>query len=320
MGKSAFRITILCIFMALQLSAHALQSANPSQPVTLDDIRQALYSYDPDLPLNAKLKRLPDASPELAALRTRYHLIYDSVHDQKVTAIFAMPKKAKPPYPAVVLLAGSGGHKDSDYVRISADMMATLGFATISIDAQYHGERERKGRSGDYHLIYDPTNRDAWIQTVVDLRRAVDFLCSRPQIDQKRIGYLGFSQGSMAGGTFLGVEPRIACACLMVGGGDFMDWLKLLPPIPPKWEKFIAADAAMTDPIYFIGHFAPHPLLMLSGKHDELIPRSSTMALFNAAGEPKQLIWYDSGHILPPTALVIDARAFFKKNLGMKKP
>lgn len=309
------------LFAALFAALFALTSVPAlcqTDAPSLDAIRTAVYDYDSALPLNPELKPLPDKTESQAELRTRWHLAYDSVHDQRVTAIFTLPKKFAPPYPAVVLLAGSGGHKDTDYVRIASDMMSTLGYATISLDAQYHGERSRPGRSGDIHLINSDTMRDAWIQTVVDLRRAVDYLQSRPDIDAKKIGYLGFSQGGMIGGTFIGVEPRIAAACLAIPGGGFLEW----GPKAGLWKETtpaIEANAALTDPVHFIGRFSPRPLLMLSARRDELIPKFATDALFNAAKEPKELVWFDSGHVLPPNALIINVKGFFLKHLGKRQ-
>src|SRR5437870_9667920 len=41
---------------------------------------------------------------------------YDSAHDQRVTATVYVPKRFAAPHPAVILVAGSGGHKDTDYL------------------------------------------------------------------------------------------------------------------------------------------------------------------------------------------------------------
>lgn len=288
---------------------------------TSDSPQIAFYDYDPTLALNPDVKELPEKSEKQAELRTRYHLAYDSAHDQRVTAIFAIPKKFKPPYPAVILLAGSGGHKDTDYIRISADMMATLGYATISIDAQYHGERSRPDRSGDIHMPDSVTMRDAWVQTVIDLRRAVDYLESRGDIDMKKIGYFGFSQGAMIGGTFIGIDSRISMACLAVPGGGFLEWSKTRPDIKPDKAGLIATTAAITDPIHYIGRFSPRPLLILSAKRDELIPKSATDAIFSAAREPKEIKWYDATHVLTAAAPLVmrDAREFFIKHLGERQ-
>ena len=156
-----------------------------------------------------------------------------------MTAIVTVPKKFSPPYPAVVLLAGSGGHKDTDYLRMSSDMLSTLGYATLSIDAQYHGDRTRPGRTGDIHLINSTTNRDAWVQTVIDLRRAVDYLQSRSDVDGKKIGYLGFSQGRF---NDYGAAERITSEGRALLRG-MIDWLREHEAKPVEID---------TDGIYFV--------------------------------------------------------------------
>lgn len=293
-------------------------TARGSRPPDTDDLRVSLYDIDSKLPLRARVNRAPalkDEAPKLRETRTRSLVTFDSVNDQRVPAILAIPKKGKAPFPAVVLLAGSGGHKDTDYVRLTSDMLNTMGIVTISIDAQYHGDRAREDRSGDIHFVQDVTSRDAWIQTVRDLRRTVDYLCSRSDVDAKRIGFLGFSQGAMVGGTFLGVEPRVRAACLAVPGGGFAEWGRKAGLIKADEETRLEIATQLTDPIHFIGRFSPRPLLILSARRDELIPAYATEAIAGAAREPKRLIWYNSGHVLPPNALLVDARSFFQTNL-----
>jgi len=306
---------------AATLVAPAAGQTQPPAAPTLDAVRLSLYDYDPALPLRAKVTPMPPDPGKTGALRARFHVVYDSVHDQRVTAIFTRPRRFAPPYPAVVLLAGSGGNKDTDYVRIVADLMSSLGYATISIDAQYHGERARPNRSGDFHLLYNPTNRDAWIQTVVDLRRAVDFLASRPDIQKDRIGFLGFSQGGMVGATFIGVEPRIRAACLVVAGAGFAEWAKQSTLVKPEQIAPLELAAAIADPIYFVGRFRG-PILMLSAKRDELIPKSATDALFAATGGRAEIKWYDASHSSPAAlvGLIPDVRTFMVKYLGVRKP
>jgi uncharacterized protein len=307
------RLRTPSLFAALLLfvTAGHGQTTAPATP--------AHYNYDASIPLNPILKELPDKTPSQTELRKRWHLTYSSTNGERVTAIFTLPQKASGPYPAVIMLAGSGGHKDVDYVRIASDMMSTLGYATLSIDAQYHGERSKPGKSGDIHLVGDPVMRDGWTQTVIDLRRAVDFLLSRRNIDATKIGYLGFSQGGMIGGTFIGVEPRIAAACLAIPGGGFYEEGKKRGLVTPENDAQFLANAKMTDPIYFLGQFSPRPLLVLSATKDELIPKSMTDALYNAAKEPKQIKWFNSGHVLPPSALLVDVKGFFAKHFGERK-
>ena len=121
-------------------------------------------------------------------------------------------------------------------------------------------------------------------QAVIDLRRALDAAEAFPGVDAGRVGYAGFSLGSIIGATFCGVDARPCAAALALGGGGLG---------PPE-----------TDPLRHLGRFSPRPLLLIGAARDQTIPRSATEALFAAAGEPKQLVWFDgSHHALPGKAL-----------------
>jgi fermentation-respiration switch protein FrsA (DUF1100 family) len=44
---------------------------------------------------------------------------------------------------------------------------------------------------------------------------------------------------------------------------------------------------------------SPLPLIMINGEQDEQIPRYNSELFFNAAKEPKKLIWLKSQHVRP---------------------
>ena len=64
----------------------------PPPAGAVEAMRLSYYAYDRALPLNAALKPLDDS-----AIRARYHLAYDSIHDLRVTALLALPKRAAAP-------------------------------------------------------------------------------------------------------------------------------------------------------------------------------------------------------------------------------
>lgn len=43
----------------------------------------------------------------------------------------------------------------------------------------------------------------------------------------------------------------------------------------------------------------PTPLGMINGSQDEQIPRENVESLYNAAREPKNLVWLESRHVNP---------------------
>lgn len=289
--------------------------------------RFTFYSYDQSLPLSVKQK-IKDEN----VIRSRYAISFDSVHDQRVYGILSLPKEHKAPYPAIILVHGSGGHKETSYIVFIAEALVKAGFATLSIDTQYHGDRARPGVSGEIHMPDSFRMRDGWIQSVVDLRRCVDYLHSRPDIQKNKIGYMGFSQGAMLGAVLGGVEARIACFCLAVPGGGLLDIVKNIDKYPvikahwplkktPETMKIIEEVVDITDPIYYVGRILPRPLLIIVANHDEIIPPEASRALLNAAGvnEHESVIRTESGHVIPPV-VVFSLKTFFKKHLREQTP
>lgn len=288
-------------------------------------LRLSYYQYDKTLPLNPVLTPL-----DKNAYWTRQSLTFDSVHDQKVTAILAMPNNFSAPYPTIILVHGSGGHKDTSYINLASAQLVRKGYATLSIDTQYHGGRAKPGRSGEIHMPDSYTMRDAWIQSVIDIRRLVDYLQSRDDIETGKIGYLGFSQGGMLGSVVAGVEERINAFCLAVPGGGFVDIVKHIDQYPvlkahwpikttPDIMQRIEEICNVTDPIHYIGRIGPRPLLIIVAKYDEIIPPEASAALIKAAhaDESTQVKRWASGHALNPTA-IFDIEGFFGTHFGKR--
>jgi dienelactone hydrolase len=149
------------------------------------------------------------------------------------------------------------------------------------------------------------------VQTVIDLSRGVDYLQSLPEVAGDRIGYLGFSMGAIIGAVFCGVEERIRCSALVVGGGN------LRARFNEDDAEVIAENAAIVEPCNYVAMISPRPLLMINGTKDDVIGRAAAEALHNAAREPKRIVWYESGHYdLPVAEVVQELASFFDSSLG----
>jgi dienelactone hydrolase len=247
-------------------------------------------------------------------------VIFSSTHDQRVPAYLTLPKQAHGPVPAIVYLHGHGGSK-AEGLEV-AGLLARTGRALIAIDAQYHGDRKREGvdiYSRDFYRM-----RDALIQTVVDARRAIDYLQTRPEINHDRIAVVGGSMGGILGALLAGVDTRVKAAILVVGGADWECLsrysnqpvaARLRAEDPHLSFDRIGDILAPADPLYFAAHISPRPLLMQNGRLDETIPPSCAQCLYDAARDPKAIDWYQAGHQLPMELVVPRALAWLDKNL-----
>ncbi|MEM2341083.1 MAG: alpha/beta fold hydrolase [Candidatus Bathyarchaeia archaeon] len=274
------------------------------------------YEYDKSLPLNVHEEVIED--------KGNYKLIkvyFDSVNNERVPGLLMLPKRDEK-IPCVIFLHGYGGSKDD--IRGVADLVAREGYGLMAIDAKYHGERREIGKE-----LFSPdinVSVNGIIQTVIDLRRAIDYLETRPDIDIERIGYVGGSMGGILGAIFIGVEPRVKAAALIVAGGNVSLMIRESKHYTmPKIREYIQRENVSyeelqrmldpIDPINFIGYFSPRPIVFHLGKYDEDVPAESGRQLYERAGEPKQVYWYDTGHNVPLDLVLARILDFMDRNL-----
>ncbi|MGC8777738.1 MAG: hypothetical protein ACP5Q4_03585, partial [Candidatus Caldatribacteriaceae bacterium] len=112
-------------------------------------------------------------------------------------ALFLKPRKFSPPYPTFFFLHYYRGSKEN--LLPLAQELAKNGFAALSIDMEYHGERTKEGK--------DILSRDlqddlcAFQRTIEDALLALQFLETYEEIDQKQLFFLGVSLGAILGAT-----------------------------------------------------------------------------------------------------------------------
>jgi dienelactone hydrolase len=202
-----------------------------------------------------------------------------------------------------------------------ASTLARRGVVALLIDAPF----ARHGRSG-WPVRFDERDRDDQVQLIVDLRRGVDLLTSRSDVDPHRLGYLGISYGGAMGGLLAGVERRLAAYVLVVGDGGLVNHFSVPEASGGHLQGMPAGEAqrwtrAMEpiEPLRFVGRAAPAQLLFQNGRQDTMVPLAHGRAYQEAGSEPKTLLWYDAGHGLDPQA-VHDRHAWLAERLGIARP
>jgi cephalosporin-C deacetylase-like acetyl esterase len=274
------------------------------------ELMEELFAYDKDLPLDAVEREVETEKGEGAC----FHVAFSSVHDQRVPALLTLPT-VSPPYPVVLILHGVFGHKTSyNQIKRSAALVAA-GYATLRIDGQYSGDRKPSSGNGiGIQGKHYYRNRDAMVQTVVDVRRGMDYLSTRNDIEAARVGLAGFSMGGAIGAIASALDSRVKAVVLGITGGDF----KILSArVGDETAQTRVRHAyRVVDPINYVSRISPRPLLMLSAANDEIIPRASTEALYKAAGEPKRNVWYDCGHANLPDEYLAEMVAFFDSEMA----
>jgi len=262
-----------------------------------------LFDYDAGAPLDVQEAQTLDRGGV-----TIHDITYASPKGGRVTAFLVTPE-GKGPFAGIVFLHWGQGNRSSFLPE--AISLARSGAESILIDAPFIRPAPWRVGGGDFE--HPEPDRDSYIQTVVDLRRAVDLLLASPGIDAKRIGYVGHSFGATWGGVLAGVEKRISAYVLMAGLPRLSADLRATRhPILAESIKGLPGEVldrytAVTEPldaIHFVGGSSPAPILFQFARFDMFISEEQAHEYEAAAGSPKTTKWYDSGHELnAPEAL-----------------
>jgi formylglycine-generating enzyme required for sulfatase activity/dienelactone hydrolase len=244
-----------------------------------------LYEYDA-LPLDARIDERDESQPHWIAERTSFSAAYGT---ERVPVALFLPRAAKPPYQVVIYFPGSYAPRMQSSRPLVLQWLEFLirdGRAVAYPIYQQTYERRRPVPPGGASQSF---LREISIQRGLDVRRTVDYLTSRSDIDASRIAFYGQSLGAQLAPVYLATEPRFKTGVLLSGG--FETWV-----IPPE-----------TGPV----HFAPRvrqPVLMVNGREDFDLPyRTAQLPLHDALGTPKadkKLVVLRGGHMPPEPQLV----------------
>ncbi|HEV7798485.1 MAG TPA: hypothetical protein VGO73_10035, partial [Pyrinomonadaceae bacterium] len=161
------------------------------------------------------------------------------------------------------------------------------------------------------------------VQQVIDMRRGVDVLLARKDVDPKRVAYVGHSYNAVVGGILSGVERRFKAFVLMAG--TMSDEVSLKTPEyqayrqkvgPEKFDAFMAK-YAWTDQGKYVSHAAPAVVFLQYGSQEKFITPERARLYAAVVSEPKRFELYDAPHALNAAARR-DRIAFLTEQLKLK--
>jgi dienelactone hydrolase len=213
------------------------------------------------------------------------------------------------PFPAVLFLHGSGGSR-LNFVPESS-WLAGRRVVGMTIDSPFvRPSPTLQGLAGLRN------ERNLSVQAVVDVRRAIDVLQSLKQVDDDKIGLLGFSAGAKTAAIASGVDPRIKAAVIVSGGAPTL--ASFVNASPPSVRPQVKTILGPTDPTRYVGK-AKGKLLIQIATGDTLVPQADLDRMATAAGDA-QVKRYDGGHKLVTYAPAIhDELSFLWDELGAGK-
>ena len=233
--------------------------------------------YDPSYPLNARTTHVIEE--EHLTLETVVFTAREGVY---VTGTLYLPKQRRTPCGAVLCQCGhaTDGKAFGRYQR-SCRLIASSGLIVFAIDPVGQGERRSYMEAGFSAPLVPACTTDhqyAGEQCVLagdciaryfiaDAMRAVDYLCTRPEVDPHQIGVTGTSGGGTASCHMMVCDDRIRAAA----PGTF---------VTSRREYFYAGNPQDSEQIWpgatafgfdhheLLACFAPKPLLLLAVDSD----------------------------------------------------
>jgi cephalosporin-C deacetylase-like acetyl esterase len=212
-------------------------------------------------------------------------LIFESMPEVYVTANLYLPAVGKPPYPGILVSLGhtSDGKAYRNY-QYSYQNLARKGYVVLAYDPFGQGERIQYLIPGTGRSRYSPTGEHTQAGRPMilfgsgfaryrcwDGIRALDYLCSRPEVDRQRIGCTGHSGGGTMAMYFVALDPRIQAAVVVEGNFENVAGPYYDPPgaIADAEQNIVGSLPLRLDRGDLLAAFAPKPLLMSYTVHDE---------------------------------------------------
>ncbi len=220
--------------------------------------------------------------------------------DDRIPAYLVLPP-GPGPHPAVVFLHGATASRESFLTE--AISMAQHGAVALSLTSAFE-------RSTDPRVLQNrepvSVDRQLFVRSVIDVRRGLDVLRARDDVDPQRLALVGFSRGTVW--------------AALAGAVEDVEGIVLMGP-PAEMSKRVlpAKDRGLVDDldtIDWVGDDAPAEVLVQGGRFDETVKPAEVKAVFAAAREPKQLRWYPTDHFFDSKA-VNDQLEFVRRVLGL---
>jgi dienelactone hydrolase len=252
-----------------------------------------VYEYDPAIPLDARIVERVDVEG-----LPREKIVFRGAQGFYVPGYLQFPQNRRGAVPCVLLLHGWSGSKDNfwrdnNYISGGNVRKGLLkeGFAVLALDAQCHGDRISANEFAPVNPSGPPgvpprkgyfTQREIYVQTTIDYRRALDYLRTRPEVDSKRIGAFGYSMGGTQTCLLTAVEPRIKAAVACAVPAD-------------------TSTTSLIAPRNVARAIGSRPFLIMMGRKDEMCPASEAHRLLDAIAAPSAtLSFFEGTHKLRP--------------------
>jgi dienelactone hydrolase len=208
-----------------------------------------------------------------------------------ILAYVCLPKAAKPPHRFFICVQGhsTGMHNsiamsigdERRRIQVAGDRDFGLGcmrrgLAALCIEQRSFGQRREKVQKRTWeHGCIDAAmhslmlGRTLIAERVFDVDRGIDYLASRGDVDLRRLGVMGNSGGGTVSLFSAALLPRLRLAMPSCYFCTFRDSIMNIEHCVDNYIPGLLRYAEMAD---VMGLFAPRPVVLVAGRHDNIFP------------------------------------------------
>jgi dienelactone hydrolase len=263
-----------------------------------------LFNYDKNAPL-----RVAETGSEIRGAATVHDLSF-AAGEQRVTASLVTPTAAGP-HAAILYVHWLGDPATTNRTEFLDEAVALAGRGVVSllVDTMWAKPKWYEERIPEEDFAQS-------VRQVIALRRAMDLLLAQPDVDPRRVAYVGHDFGAMYGMIAGGLDRRARTYVFMAGVPHFIDWA--LFARQPKDLAAYKQQLAGLDPVNFLPALAPAPVFFQFANRDEYVSAALAAEAYAAAGVRKQMTTYAAGHDLHTAEVAADRQAWLGRELELK--
>src|SRR5262249_3051664 len=230
-----------------------------------------------------------------------------------VHGLARVPAGGHPPYAGAVIV---GGIKRGSRVVTLAGL-DEIARSAVLVSADYPIQLRANAWRGLSALRTLARLRPAALDSVSQVLLLTEYLSRRADVDPQRVFLVGGSLGAAVVRVAGGIDARPAAVVLLYGGGDIGPLIAHTlrhpaqdAPVPPVMASLVGRALAWwltpLAPERWAAAIAPRTLIMINGAADSLVPRRYALALYDAARQPKELVWVEGEHVQPSESALIE--------------
>lgn len=200
--------------------------------------------------------------------------------------------------PVILVLPILGGENSES--KFFAKSFANHGYAALIIHRNEQHQKEAMLKNMEITLR----------QTVIDVKRAIDWVETQKNLDSNNIGVFGISLGGIKSALIAALDNRIKAAVIGLAGGNLphilihsqerairekIDEMTEKNGLNPEDLYCQLKSEIQTDPIRYARYIDARKVLMVVALFDKIIPAEKGKELIAAIGMPER-IYLVSGH------------------------